>query len=372
MSLVPKPAAGAPQLQVGQLFVDMPFTAAHWKAGLALFFSFVIEAWEMMIIILASQLITADFKLTPGELGSLIGSIFLGMIPGCLAWGKIADSHGRKKTIVWSLSSYGVISLISAASPTYAVLWWTRFVSGMALAGVLVSAFVFFEELLPVKSRGRATVYLASGWPVGMLIAIACVALLRNSGWHWILAVSSLGGLWAFVVQKAVPESPYWAAGRGKQELARESIRRLSMGRLQTDLDRIDLVVEQHRPGSYMELFQKKLRGITILQSAVNFFFCWGYWALASWMPVLLAKRGLSTPESDTFMALSAVTMFPGYMAASWLTGHWGRKKIMISFVSCAAVFGFAFASAATRTQMYAFNIGLFFFNQGAWGVWDT
>ena len=371
MSTEPTAAPGG-QLRVGQIFLTIPLTRAHWKAGFALFFSFVIEAWEMMIIILASDMIVADFHLTPSELGSLIGSTFLGMIPGCLAWGKIADSHGRKLTMVASLLSYGVVSLISAASPTYVILWWTRFVAGIALSGVLVSAFVYFEELLPVKSRGRATVYLASGWPLGMLIAIGVTALLRSTSWHWIVAVSSLAGLWAIVVWKLAPESPYWAAGNGRQEVAKDSIRRLSEGRLDIDLDGVELVVDQYRQGSYLELFQRKLRGITLLQSSVNFFFCWGYWALASWMPVLLSKRGLSAPEGDAFMALSALSMIPGYMAASWLTGRYGRKIIMVGFVSCAAVFGFGFAGSVTLTQMYFWNFGLFFFNQGAWGVWDT
>src|SRR5512137_741023 len=151
----------------------MTLTRDHWKAGVALFFAFVIEAWEMMIIIMASGMISRDFQLDERQLGSLMGSIYLGMIPGCLAWGKFADRIGRKKTVVASLASYGVISLASALLPTYWILWATRFASGVALSGVLVSAFIYFEELLPVKARGRATVYLASGWPLGMLIAIA-------------------------------------------------------------------------------------------------------------------------------------------------------------------------------------------------------
>lgn len=364
----------APTLEigVGEIFLAMPLTREHWKGGLALFFAFVIEAWEMMIIILASDLIAADFELNPSQLGSLIGSIFLGMIPGCLIWGKIADWAGRKVTMVTSLASYGVISLISSASPTYAVLWMTRFVSGLALAGVLVSAFIYFEELLPVNSRGRATVYLASGWPLGMLIAIGITSVLRHTSWHWILAVSSLAGLWAFVVWTMVPESPYWAAGKGRQDVARQAIQWLSAGKLETDLENVHLVVDQYKQGSYMELFGRKLWRITLLQSSVNFFFCWGYWALASWMPLLLSKQGLSAPQGDAFLAQSALAMIPGYMVASGLTSRYGRKKVMVIFVSCAAIFGFGFAQSVTLAQMYFWNFGLFFFNQGAWGVWDT
>jgi putative MFS transporter len=365
-------STGSREVGVGEIFAAMPLTAEHWKAGIALFFSFVIEAWEMMIIIMASGMVTADLGLTPGRLGSLMGSIFLGMIPGCLLWGKVTDSIGRKKAMVASLASYGVISLLSSLSPTYGILWWTRFVSGAALSGVLVSAFIYFEELLPVKTRGRATVYLASGWPLGMLIAIGVTQALRNTSWHWILAVSSLAGFWALVVWALVPESPYWAVGKGNQELAKQSLRRLSVGRLQLDLDQVALVVDEYKQGSFRELFQPQLWRVTGLQMIVNFCFCWGYWALASWMPLLLAKKGLSTPEGNEFMALTALIMFPGYMTASWLTGRYGRKKIMVAFVSLAAIFGFCFAQSRTLAQMYLWSFGLYFFNQGAWGVWDT
>lgn len=357
---------------VGELFAQMPLTREHWKAGIALFFAFVVEAWEMMIIIIASGMIAADFELSPERLGSLIGSIFLGMIPGCLLWGKITDRIGRKKSMVASLASYGVLSLVSSFSPTYGILWGTRFVAGMALAGVLVSAFIYFEELLPVASRGRATVYLASGWPLGMLIAIGVTHALRNTNWHWILAVSSLAGLWALAVWRLVPESPYWAAGKGDQALAKHAIERLARGRLKADLDQVTLVVEEYQAGSFRELFHAKLRGVSTLQSAVNFCFCWGYWALASWMPLLLAQKGLSVPEGNEFMALTALIMFPGYMSASWLTHRFGRKRIMVAYVSLAAVFGFLFAQSGTLGEMYLWSFGLYFFNQGAWGVWDT
>ncbi len=360
------------KIEVGKIFEDMPLTTQHWKSGFALFFSFVIEAWEMMIIILISGLISVDFKLTPGQVGSLIGSIFLGMIPGSLIWGKITDIVGRKKTMIWSLGLYGIISLISAISSSYEMLWLLRFVSGVALSGLLVASFPYFEELLPVRSRGRATVYLASGWPVGFLIAIGTAYFLQGAGWHWILAVSSLSGLWALVIWTFVPESPYWAAGHGQQEVAKNAINHLAAGELNMNLDKATLVVDQLKGGSFKELFASKLARVTWLQILINFCFSWGYWGLTSWMPVLLAKRGLSTPQGYGFMALTALFMFPGYIASSWLTGRYGRKNIMVIFVALAAISGFGFAQATNLTQMYIWDFALSFFSLGAWGVWDT
>jgi len=104
----------------------------------------------------------------------------------------------------------------------------------------------------------------------------------------------------------------------------------------------------------------------------VNFAFSWGYWGLQTWLPTLLQQRGLTLPESYGFIALSAVCMFPGYVAASFLTGRLGRKKVMIAFVVASALAGYGFANASSLTSLYFFNFVLAFFSLGAWGVWDT
>jgi putative MFS transporter len=360
------------KVQLGEFFGNMPVTGQHWKAGLALFFSFVIEAWEMMIIILVSGSIAAEFNLSAAQIGSLIGSIFLGMIPGCLIWGKIVDKIGRKKSMIISLILYGIISILSAISVSYEMLWWLRFTSGLGLSGVLVATFPYFEELLPVKSRGKATVYLASGWPVGTLIAIGVTILFMDLGWRWIIGVSSLAGLWFLVIAAIVPESPYWLVGKGRHKEAKDVVRKLSEGNLPMDIDSVDITVEEAKRGSFLEIFRDKYLRVTILQIVINFSFSWGYWALTSWMPVLLANKGLSTPQGLSFMALSALFQFPGYIVSSYLTGKFGRKKVQFWFVFFAAVAGFGFAFSSTMTELYIWNFALSFFALGAWGVWDT
>ncbi len=92
----------------------------------------------------------------------------------------------------------------------------------------------------------------------------------------------------AAAVWKLAPESPYWAVGKGRQQLAKDAIRRLADGKPDRDLEDVEPVVDAYKQGSYLELFHHELRRVTWLQSAVNFFFTWGYWALASWMPILL------------------------------------------------------------------------------------
>jgi putative MFS transporter len=355
---------------VGNWFQDMPVTRTHWLAGGVLFGSFIFESWEMMILIFNSGSIATEFGLDTAQIGSLIGALFLGMIPGSLMWGKIADRFGRKRSIMLSFMLYAPLPLLCAFAPSYEVLWWLRLVCGVVLSGALVITFPYFEELIPVPVRGQATVYLSAGWPMGLLIAVAISALLVDSGWRWALGFSSVSILWVFALARWVPESPYWLAEKGELERSASVIARLSNGAISANVSKPQRVSGDGT--SLFAIFKSGSIRITLLQTLVNFCFSWGYWALASWMPTLLAKRGLSAPEGLGFIALSTAFMFPGYISASYLTARYGRKKTMLAYVFIAAIAGFGFATANSLYSMYAWNFTLSFFSLGAWGVWNT
>lgn len=365
------PCTDESSLQVGEVFKDVPLTREHLKCCLALFFVFAIEAWEMMIIVYTAPLIAADFSLDMLAVGNLIGAMFIGMLLGSLSWGKLAERIGRKRAIIWSLALYGVISLGSAFAPDYLSLYVLRLLAGVAAVGMMVVTFAHFQELVPVRYRGSLTVYLASGWPIGMLLALGATVWLLPWGWRAIIFLSSMGGLWALVVARWVPESPYWLASVDQQPQARAVITRLSRGTINLP-ETCQLQVDQTTQGHQRELFSAALRNISVLQIIVNFTFSWGYWGLQTWLPTLLQQRGLSLPQSYGFIALSALCMIPGYIAASWLTHRFGRKKIIVAFISAAVVAGYGFANAQSLEMLYLSNFALAFFNLGAWGVWGT
>lgn len=356
---------------VGHWFEDMPVTRAHVAAGLALFATFVFESWEMMILIFNSASIGAEFGLDTAALGSLIGALFLGMIPGALIWGKVADRIGRKKGIILSFLLYAPLPVLCALAPNPEVLWWLRFICGLVLSGALVITFPYFEELVPVPVRGKATVYLSAGWPVGLLVAVGLTWLMADFGWRWIIGFSAVSLLWALAIWRWVPESPYWLAERGRTDEANAVIHRLSRGALSARTCPTPGAADGST-AQFRDIFRSPLTRVTVLQTVINFCFSWGYWALTSWMPALLAQRGLSAPEGLGFIALSAVFMFPGYISASYLTGRFGRKPVMLVYVAVAAVAGFGFAQSSSVGEMYFWNFTLSFFSLGAWGVWNT
>lgn len=368
----PAPEAGSVKseaMPTGRVFDDMPFTRQHVKAGSTLLFAFIIDAWEMLILSYVANPIEKELGIGATGVGFLISAIFLGMIPGALVWGALTDRIGRRKACVLSLAAYGVVTLVAAFSVSFWMLWGLRFLAGFAMAGVFTMVFPYFEELLPTKHRGRATVFLAAGWPFGVFIAVGVsAAFLDIGGWRLVIGVSALAGLWAVMIWKWVPESPYWLVAQGRHAEAKAVLRRLSNGA--TDPQQ-DLTVAGSGT-SLRAILSGRIGRFTVLQVLLNFAFSWGYWGLATWLPSLLQERGFSVGDSFSFIAATTVAMLPGYASAAYLTGRFGRKWVFVIYIGLGAVGGFWFAFAGSVTQLFLGSCLMYFFAQGAWGVWDT
>jgi len=357
--------------RVGDIFEDFPFTRNHLKACFGLFITFVIEAWALMVIVYCGDSIRDDFQIDTHAQGHLISAIFIGMGIGSLFWGRISNRIGRKAALMWSLGLYGALSMISAFAPDYTSLYGLRLLAGIPAVGLMVISVAWFVELLPVRMRGPATVILSAGWPVGMLLALAQCYLMLDDGWRWIIATSSLTALWALVLWRWVPESPYWLAGAKRQRQARAVLSHLSCGQVCVPESQRLLVDPVANTGMLTVLRGHWFR-LTAIQFSINFVFSWGYWGLQTWLPTLLQERGLSLPDSFGFIAISAVCMIPGYLSAAWATQRFGRKRAMVAYVTLAAMSGLVFALSHTLWLLYLSNFALAFFNQGAWGVWNT
>jgi putative MFS transporter len=360
---------GSETLPVGAWFERMPFGRVHVLAACALFIAFVIESWEQLALVYVTDSLGSAFHIDQGRIGWVLSAVALGMIPGSLVWGPVSDRIGRRKVCLWSLASYGVVAAASAFSPNFATLMLLRVLSGVALAGIYTVTFPYFLELLPVRLRGRAAVYLSIGWPIGVLAAVGVTQALGSMGWHVVALASALAGLWVFAIRAWVPESPYWLAGQGRHDEAAAVLRRLGAD---VPAGTRFSVEAKESAGNPLALFRGPLLRVTLLMLVLNFAFNWGYWGLQTWLPTLLQNKGLTMSSSLGFVALSAVFMIPGYVSASWLTGRYGRKRVFLPYVAGAALSGIGFAYSQNLTELYAANFALAFFSLGAWGVWNT
>ena len=173
------PNTKAESLSVGEAFSAMRLRKAHVVAGLVLFMTFVVESWEQVGLVYVSGFISEDFGVGLTQVGTALGAVALGMVPGALLWAILVEKKGRKFVSIASLLSYCVLALIAAFAPSFSVFVVLRFLSGVAFGGVYAVTFPYFMELLPTKYRGQGAVALSIGFPLGMLL---CIAVSQSFG----------------------------------------------------------------------------------------------------------------------------------------------------------------------------------------------
>lgn len=365
----PAPRATSAPLTVGDHFDRMPVNRTGIIAGLALFVAFVIEAWEQVGLIYVADGITAEFGIDNTQLGYALSAVAFGMVPGALLWGTLIDRLGRRRVAVYSLLLYAVVALLAGISPVFWMFVLLRFLSGVAFAGVYTVTFPYFIELLPTRWRGTGAVGLSIGFPIGTLLCIAVSQTAGQLGWRIVAVIAALAGLWAMVVRRWVPESPYWLARQGRHDDAARVLR--SLGADVADGTRF-AVDDTGQGGRMRALLRAPVRRRFLLLVLVSFTFSWGYWGLQTWLPALLQGRGLSLSSALSFVAITQLVSIPGYLLAAWLTRRWGRKLVFVSFALAAVVGGLLFGFATDDLQMYLGNLVLAFFSLGAWGIWNT
>lgn len=89
---------------------------------------YVVDVLGISLVIPAA---TCDLQLTTSKKGLLISFPFLGLSLTAHLWGFLADSIGRRKSIVLSLSSTILFSFLSAIAPQFWIMLLARFMSGL-------------------------------------------------------------------------------------------------------------------------------------------------------------------------------------------------------------------------------------------------
>lgn len=77
-------------------------------------------------------------------------------------YGKLADIHGRRVTLLAGIVVFVIGSIACALAPSLWLLVLARFVQGLGGGGLIALAQTIVGDMVPPKERGRYQVYFAS------------------------------------------------------------------------------------------------------------------------------------------------------------------------------------------------------------------
>jgi MFS transporter, putative metabolite:H+ symporter len=369
MRLMPVlPPSATQRLDVEEVLGAAGFTPFHRKAVAITGIAWTFVAMEILLIGFTLPLFGSIWDLSATWLGWIGASALAGSLVGSLLLGRVADQLGRKRVFQTSILWYSVFTALTALAWGPASLFALRFLAGIGLGGMLVVDPSLLAEYLPPQRRGRFLVLLDFFWPVGLMIAIGLswVFLDQLDGaWRWLFVAASLPAFLAAVVRRALPESPYWLARRGRLAEAAGVLGGITGHPVDSD----SLAVSEEPSSSPRELFGPRLRATSVVIVLVWIALNVSYYGLFIWLPGVLGSEGRITLNAYLLLALVALAQFPGYAASLWLVEAWGRKPTLVTFLALGGMSALTFALAQSTAVYVAALFFVGFFNLGAWGA---
>lgn len=128
--------------------------------------------------------IAAEFGRTAFEANLVVSMTTLGIACGVFPAAWIADRLGRGPVLVVSLACGAILTIVTAATPAWAVMVAARFLAGLLMSGVLVSAIVWTGSAVSSLRRARVAAAYVSGTTIGGMSG-RILAGLGAEAWGW-------------------------------------------------------------------------------------------------------------------------------------------------------------------------------------------
>jgi putative MFS transporter len=323
-----------------ELIQELPF---RWKVQGVIFIvgglAYMFDAWDVLLpTYLIPLLARSGWHLNDAQLGWLSTVGLIGMGVGAFVWGTMADIVGRKRAFVWTLLTYSIFSVVSAAAPNYFLLLAARFVTGIGLGGCIPVAYALVAEFMPRSLRGMMLTAMDVWWPIGgTLNGIVAVLLLPFNNWRLLLLVMALPTLLVIVSLLTIPESPLYLMHRGRANEARmvtaDLVRRTGGIAEEWILPEADGEVATP---SFLGMF-RQLGDIWHWNWRVTLA-VWGimianlllYFGVITWLPRILVTSGYGIYRAYLFTISVTGIGIIATLCAAWLVERVGRKWVIV------------------------------------------
>jgi SP family sugar:H+ symporter-like MFS transporter len=171
--------------------------------------------------------ISEDLGLTPFLEGLVVASLLLGAAIGAGSAGPLSDRLGRRNLIIVAAVIFSVGAIGAAFAPSVGILVLFRVVLGLAVGAAALIVPLYLSEIAPTEIRGAISSLNQLMIVVGILSAFVVNALLAESGaWRWMLGLALIPSVVLLIGMLFMPETPRWLVSRGRDDDAREVLRR--------------------------------------------------------------------------------------------------------------------------------------------------
>lgn len=305
--------------------------------------SWLFDAMEVGMISFIVAALAKEWSLSPGQVGVLTSINSIGMALGALLAGALADRFGRKAILMWTLLIFTIASGLSALATGFAVLCALRLVAGIGLGGELPVASTLVSESMPTAERGRAVVLLESFWAGGWIVsALIANFVIPEYGWRIAFAIGALPAFYALYLRRAIQDPPRY---KNHTKLHKITFRE-----------------------KVATVWSAPHRRTTLMLWILWFTVIFSYYGMFLWLPSVVMAKGFTMVKSFQYVLIMTIAQLPGYFTAAYFIERYGRKFVLVVYLTLTAFSAIAFGLATTEATILTAGICLSFFNLGAWG----
>ncbi|MCK6077409.1 MFS transporter [Paenibacillus silvae] len=305
--------------------------------------SWLFDAMEVGMISFIVAALAKEWSLSPGQVGVLTSINSIGMALGALLAGALADRFGRKAILMWTLLIFTIASGLSALATGFAVLCALRLLAGIGLGGELPVASTLVSESMPTAERGRAVVLLESFWAGGWIVsALIANFVIPEYGWRIAFAIGALPAFYALYLRRAIQDPPRY---KNHTKLRKITFRE-----------------------KVATVWSAPHRRTTLMLWILWFTVIFSYYGMFLWLPSVVMAKGFTLVKSFQYVLIMTLAQLPGYFTAAYFIERFGRKFVLVVYLTLTAISAIAFGLATTEATILAAGICLSFFNLGAWG----
>ncbi|HEY1821138.1 MAG TPA: sugar porter family MFS transporter [Trebonia sp.] len=270
----------------------------------------------------------------------LVTSLLLvGAVVGALTAGRIADVLGRRLTVLITALVFIVGVLLAAFTPTYPLLLIARFIIGLAVGSASMVVPLYIGEIVPPRMRGGLVSLNQLAITAGILVSYLIDYGLSGSGnWRLMFGLATVPAVLLFVGMLFQKESPHWLIRQGREDDARQVLRRV---RDESDIDGEIREVREvsQREGGYRDLVSPRVRPLLMVGVLLAVFQqITGINTVIYYAPTLLQGAGLGNNAALLANVVNGCVNVGMTIVAICLLDKVGRRPLLLSGTAGMAV----------------------------------
>ena len=317
-------------------------TTGQWRTLIAANLGWLFDGYETYALILTvgaamhSLLEPGQYSQIPGYAGTIIAITLLGWGIGGICGGVLADYIGRKRTMIYAILAYSLLTGLTALSFSWISFALLRFAVGIAIGSEWATGSSMMAELWPQDARGKGAGLMQCGLGIGFFLASFVWLFVSGFGpdaWRYMFVIGILPALLTLWIRTSIDESKVWQQTDARRREARA--RKASGAALsaeETALNRFTVA----------DLFaEPETRRRTILVFLMSLTTTLAWWGISSWVPPYIAsvavKNGLPGPQWASYAGMAYnFGAILGYGSLGFLADRFGRKPIAMLYFAVA------------------------------------